>query len=142
MQRIIGSTNIAVFPIGLGAMPLSIQGRPDKEHAEAVIVAAVEAGVEFIDTANCYCIDNTDFGHNERLISTAMRNLLNGAQITIATKGGLTRPGGGVGKPMAGRRVFVGPVNKACATLMRIPSYFTSTTHRTPQYRLLTQSGS
>ena len=89
-------------------MPLSIQSRPDKEHAEAVIVAAVEAGMEFIDTANCYCIDNTDFGHNERLISTAMRNLLNGAQVTIATKGGFTRPGGRWetdGRPESLRRV-------------------------------------
>ncbi len=94
MRRVIGSTNIEVFPIGLGAMPLSIQDRPDKEQAEAVIVAAVEAGVEFIDTANCYCIDNTDFGHNERLISAAMKNLPRGAQVTIATKGGLTRPEG------------------------------------------------
>jgi len=49
-------------------MTLSIQGRLDKENTEAVIVAAIEAGADIIDTANRYCIDNPDFGRNERLI--------------------------------------------------------------------------
>lgn len=93
MKRTIGSTGIQVFPIGLGGMPLSIRGRPNAEQAEAVIFAALDAGVDLIDTANCYCIDNGDFGHNEKLIAAALGHR-NGAGITVATKGGLTRPDG------------------------------------------------
>jgi aryl-alcohol dehydrogenase-like predicted oxidoreductase len=49
-------------------MPPTIQGHLDKEHAETVIVTAIEAGVDLIDTAKRYCIDHSDFGHNERLL--------------------------------------------------------------------------
>ena len=94
MKRVIGNTGIEVFPIGLGAMPLSLQGRPSEEQASAVVLAALAAGVQFIDTANCYCIDNSDFGHNERLVAKAVRNSGDTGRITIATKGGLTRPQG------------------------------------------------
>ena len=94
MKRVIGNTGIAVFPIGLGAMPLSLRGRPSEEQAEAVVLAALAAGVEFIDTANCYCIDNSDFGHNERLVAKMVGRSSDTDRITIATKGGLTRPQG------------------------------------------------
>ena len=94
MKRAIGNTDIEVFPIGLGAMPLSLRGRPKEEQARAVILAALAAGVDFIDTANCYCVDNSDFGHNERLIAKVLRDAGSAARITIATKGGLTRPQG------------------------------------------------
>ncbi|MDJ0957524.1 MAG: aldo/keto reductase [Arenicellales bacterium] len=94
MKRVIGDTDLEVFPIGLGAMPMSLRGRPSEEQAKAVILTALEAGVDFIDTANCYCIDNSDFGHNERLVAGVVRNSSNSARVIIATKGGLTRPQG------------------------------------------------
>ncbi len=94
MKRQIGQTGIEVTAIGLGAMPLSIQGRPSEDQGHKVIYAAMEAGVTFIDTANAYCHDENDVGHNERLISTALRQRQHGAQITVATKGGCIRPGG------------------------------------------------
>ncbi|MDH3690042.1 MAG: aldo/keto reductase [Gammaproteobacteria bacterium] len=94
MHRTIGITDIKAFAIGLGAMPLSIAGRPDAEQGKAVILAALEAGVDFIDTADCYCIDDNDFGHNEKLITSALAGLSAAQRPTVATKGGLTRPGG------------------------------------------------
>ncbi len=93
MYRTIGNTGIRVFAIGLGAMPLSLAGRPPRERAEAVIDAALDAGLTFIDTANCYCVDDHDIGHNERLIRDALR-CRHAAGVTVATKGGLTRPDG------------------------------------------------
>lgn len=92
--RELGSTGIQCTAIGLGAMPLSISGRPNEKQALAVIEAFVAGGGNFIDTANVYCLDDGDMGHNERLIRQALDQLGASAQVTVATKGGLRRPGG------------------------------------------------
>lgn len=94
MRRALGCTGLTVFPVGLGAMPLSIQGRPDEARALAVIKAFVDGGGDFIDTANAYCLDAGDMGHNERLIRRALDRLGVASRIVVATKGGLTRPHG------------------------------------------------
>ena len=93
MKRQLGNTSLAVESVGLGGMPLSIQGRPDDRTALAVIDAFLAAGGNHIDTAISYCLDDHDFGHNERLIAKALRNL-GRTDVVVATKGGLTRPGG------------------------------------------------
>jgi aryl-alcohol dehydrogenase-like predicted oxidoreductase len=74
-------------------MPLSCPGRPTETQAVSVIHAALEAGVDFIDTADVYCLDQTDIGHNERLIARALREWTEPG-VTVATKGGLERPNG------------------------------------------------
>ncbi|MGX2042113.1 aldo/keto reductase [Methylocaldum sp. MU1018] len=94
MQREIDATGIRVTAIGLGAMPLSIQGRPSEEQAFQVIETFLAAGGNFIDTANVYCLDDADIGHNERLIVKILDRLGKRDQVVVATKGGLRRPGG------------------------------------------------
>jgi aryl-alcohol dehydrogenase-like predicted oxidoreductase len=81
-----------VFPIGLGGMPMSLSGRPPEEQSIRAIHAALDAGVNLIDTADSYCIDDTEYGHNERLIAKALRGRRDG--VIVATKGGHIRPGG------------------------------------------------
>ena len=93
MQRSLGNTGRTVEAIGLGGMPLSIQGRPDERAALAVIEAFVARGGDHIDTAISYCLDERDFGHNERLIAKALQ-AAGRTDVIVATKGGLTRPGG------------------------------------------------
>jgi aryl-alcohol dehydrogenase-like predicted oxidoreductase len=85
-----------VSAIGFGGMPLSIQGRPDDEAAAIrVLHAAWGAGMTFTDTADVYCLDDHDIGHNERLIAKALRTWGGPRDsVLIATKGGLTRPRG------------------------------------------------
>jgi aryl-alcohol dehydrogenase-like predicted oxidoreductase len=80
-----------VFPIGLGEMPLSVEDRPDENRAIRTIHAALDAGVNLIDTADAYALGQDDVGHGERLIAKA----LNGRRddVVIATKGGHTRSG-------------------------------------------------
>jgi len=51
-QRTIGS--VPVSAIGLGGMPMSIEGRPDEERSIRTIHPAPEAGVTLIDTAGAY----------------------------------------------------------------------------------------
>lgn len=93
-QVLMGRTGRRVTRIGLGGMPLSIPGRPDRENAKQVIRRAVELGVNFIDTADVYCIDESDIGHNERLIAEALDELGVRDDVLVATKGGLVRPEG------------------------------------------------
>lgn len=74
---------------GLGAMPMSLQGRPDRPRAIATIHAALDAGITLIDTADAYCTSRVDTGHNERLVAEALRS--RGAhhdEVLVATKGG------------------------------------------------------
>ena len=94
MKRAIGRTGITVHPIGFGAWPLSNVNRPPEAQALEVIARAVEAGVELIDTADAYCIDEHDFGHNERLIRKALAAIGDRGAVTVATKVGSTRPKG------------------------------------------------
>lgn len=95
MQTVqLGRTGRRVTRVGLGGMPLSIQGRPDRVQAKAVIRRAVELGVNFIDTADVYCLDDDDIGHNERLIAETLDEMGVRDEVTVATKGGLVRPGG------------------------------------------------
>ena len=61
----------------------------------AVLHAAFDAGITLLDTADAYCWDDREIGHNERLIAQALRSWDGDrSRITIATKGGMTRPDG------------------------------------------------
>ncbi len=94
MRRELNKTGLKVRAIGLGAMPLSLEGRPDEAQAYDVIEAFIECGGDFIDTANVYCLDSSDIGHNERLINKILAQLGRRDEVLIATKGGLIRPNG------------------------------------------------
>jgi aryl-alcohol dehydrogenase-like predicted oxidoreductase/histidinol phosphatase-like enzyme len=76
-------------------MRLSTEADRDDARAVSVLHAALDAGVTLLDTADAYCLDEHDAGHNERLIARALGSW-NGdrSRIVVATKGGLTRPQG------------------------------------------------
>lgn len=76
-------------------MHLSIIDRPPETQGIRVIHAALDAGMTLIDTADAYCLDEAETGHNERLIARALREWSGPADsITVATKGGIVRTGG------------------------------------------------
>jgi len=81
---------IEINRLGYGGMQLTGQGvwgdAPDRENAKKVLRAAVEAGVNFIDTADSYGPHT-----NEALIADALSPYPNG--LLIATKGGFERTG-------------------------------------------------
>ena len=93
-QRKLGDTTVSA--IGLGAMPMSIEGRPDRDRSLKTIHAALDAGVTLIDTADAYHLEAGDVGHNESLIAEAL-SAYDGdtSQVLVATKGGHQRPGDG-----------------------------------------------
>jgi aryl-alcohol dehydrogenase-like predicted oxidoreductase len=93
-QRPIG--NRTVSAIGLGEMPLSIEGRPDRRQAIATIHASLDAGVTIIDTADAYSLGVHEHGHGEELVAEALAAYGGPTdEILVATKGGHRRPGDG-----------------------------------------------
>jgi aryl-alcohol dehydrogenase-like predicted oxidoreductase len=94
LSRPLGARTVSA--IGLGGMPMSIEGRPDDARSLATIYAALDAGVTLIDTADAYHLEAGEVGHNERLIAKALREYGSGADdVLVATKGGHLRPGDG-----------------------------------------------
>jgi aryl-alcohol dehydrogenase-like predicted oxidoreductase len=81
--------------IGYGGMHVSIAGRPPEADSVKAIHAALDSGMTLIDTADAYCLDASDTGHNERLIARALREWSGPADaILVATKGGIVRTSG------------------------------------------------
>ncbi|MDI9835079.1 aldo/keto reductase [Streptomyces sp. KAU_LT] len=87
---------LTVSAIGLGAMPLSIEHRPDEDRAIATVHAALDAGITLIDTADSYHWHAGERGHNELLVARALaRYGGDTSDVLVATKGGRGRPGDG-----------------------------------------------
>ena len=79
----------------MGCMRLSTDADRDDRAAVEVLQAALHAGVTVLDTADAYCHDDADRGHNERLIAAALTAAkIDRSRVLVATKGGLTRPNG------------------------------------------------
>jgi aryl-alcohol dehydrogenase-like predicted oxidoreductase len=93
-QRQIGDRKVSA--IGLGEMPLSIEGRPDRTRAISTIHASLDAGVTIIDTADAYALSVEEHGHGERLVAKALSTYGGSTDhVLVATKGGHRRPGDG-----------------------------------------------
>ncbi|GAB3800119.1 aldo/keto reductase [Micromonospora zhanjiangensis] len=88
--------NVEVSAIGLGGMPMSIEGRPDEDRSVRTIHAALDAGITLIDTADAYHLHADEVGHNESLIARALAGYGgDSSAVLVATKGGHLRPGDG-----------------------------------------------
>ena len=82
-NRVLGRTGRQVGVVGLGAWQLGADwGEVSEDDALAVLDAAVDAGVTFVDTADVY-----GDGRSERLIGRFLRSRPD-AGITVATKMG------------------------------------------------------
>ncbi|MGW1611475.1 aldo/keto reductase [Streptomyces sp. NPDC002285] len=94
LHRTLGSHRVSA--IGLGLMPLSIEGRPDEKRAVATVHAALDSGVTLLDTADSYHLPGDGPGHNELLAARALA-AYGGATdaVLVATKGGRGRPANG-----------------------------------------------
>lgn len=84
-RRDLGTTGILVSPVAMGCWPISGMTSLGVTQADslATLAAALDAGVNFFDTAFCYGAD----GESERLIARALGHRRR--EIVIATKGGL-----------------------------------------------------
>ena len=88
----LGQTGPRVFPIALGCMGMSgMYGSSDERESVATIHAALERGVNLIDTGDFY-----GMGHNELLVGRALQGKRDQAVLSVKF-GALRSPGGGWG---------------------------------------------
>ena len=85
LYRKLGRTGPEVFPIALGCMGMSgVYGPTDEAESIATIHAAIDAGVNLIDTGDFY-----GMGHNEMLVGPALR--FQREQVLLSVKFGAQR---------------------------------------------------
>lgn len=91
MNRQLGTTGPEVFPLALGCMGMSAMygGAPDEAESIATIHAALDAGVNLVDTGDFYAS-----GHNEMLVGRALKGRRDQALLSVKF-GALRSPGGG-----------------------------------------------
>jgi len=88
--RKLGATGPEVFPIALGCMGMSgMYGAADETESVATIYAAIDAGVNLLDTGDFY-----GMGHNEMLIGRALR--IERDEMMLSVKFGAQRAPNGV----------------------------------------------
>jgi aryl-alcohol dehydrogenase-like predicted oxidoreductase len=78
-QRILGGTGISVSEYALGAMMFGKIGNPDHEDGVRIIHAALDAGVNFVDTADGY-----SGGESEEIVGKALEGRRD--DVVLATK--------------------------------------------------------
>ncbi len=108
--------DIELFRIGLGTMPMSVPERPSEEQAIRTIHAAIDAGVNLIDTADAYSDGEQDMGRGERLIAKALDGHPRRDELIVATKGGHTRSDSGEDWGLDGTREYL---RRACERSLR-----------------------
>src|SRR3982074_1509123 len=78
--RTLGRTGGPVSPLCLGAMMFGAWGNPDHDESIRIIHRALDAGINFIDTADVY-----SQGESEEIVGKALAGS-RGATVVLATK--------------------------------------------------------
>jgi aryl-alcohol dehydrogenase-like predicted oxidoreductase len=79
-MRILGSTGVQVSPLCLGAMMFGAWGNPDHDESTRIIHRALDAGINFIDTADVY-----SGGESEEIVGRALAGSRRDG-VVVATK--------------------------------------------------------
>ena len=78
-MRTLGGTGIKVSPYCLGAMMFGAWGNPDHDDSIRIIHAALDGGINFVDTADVYSA-----GESEEIVGKALRGRRD--DVVLATK--------------------------------------------------------
>ena len=78
-QRILGATGMSVSPLCLGAMMFGAMGNADHDECVRIIHRAIDAGINFIDTADLY-----SYGESEEIVAKAIKGRRD--DLIVATK--------------------------------------------------------
>ncbi|WP_405728016.1 aldo/keto reductase [Streptomyces sp. NBC_01537] len=80
-RRILGGTGISVSEYALGAMMFGAWGNPDHHDSVRIIHAALDAGINFVDTADIY-----SSGESEEIVGKALKGGSRRDGVVLATK--------------------------------------------------------
>jgi aryl-alcohol dehydrogenase-like predicted oxidoreductase len=78
-MRTLGRTGVRVSPLCLGAMMFGAWGEPDHDESIRIINRALEAGINFVDTADMY-----SSGESEEIVGKALKGKRD--SVILATK--------------------------------------------------------
>ena len=78
-HRTLGRTGVHVSPLCLGAMMFGYWGNKDHQESNRIIETALEAGINFIDTADVY-----SRGESESIVGKALKGRRD--NVILATK--------------------------------------------------------
>lgn len=78
-HRTLGRTGVQVSPLCLGAMMFGAWGNPDHDESVRIIGAALDAGINFVDTADVYSA-----GESEEIVGKALKGRRD--TVVLATK--------------------------------------------------------
>jgi aryl-alcohol dehydrogenase-like predicted oxidoreductase len=78
-QRMLGRTGVSVSKLCLGAMMFGAWGNPDHDDSVRIIHRALDAGINFIDTADAYSA-----GESEQIVAKALKGRRD--DVVLATK--------------------------------------------------------
>jgi aryl-alcohol dehydrogenase-like predicted oxidoreductase len=77
--RSLGRTGIKVSPYALGAMMFGAMGNPDHDESIRIIHKGLDAGINFVDTADAY-----SRGESEEIVGEALKGRRD--SVVLATK--------------------------------------------------------
>src|ERR671911_927311 len=78
-HRQLGRTGVSVSKLCLGAMMFGAWGNPDHDDSIRIIHAALDAGINFVDTADIY-----SGGESEEIVGKALKGRRD--EVVLATK--------------------------------------------------------
>src|ERR1700749_1186526 len=78
-RRILGGTGMSVSEFALGTMMLGAMGNTDHDESVGMIHTALDAGINFIDTADVYSA-----GESEEIVGKALKGRRD--EVVLATK--------------------------------------------------------
>ncbi len=115
LHRPLGNTGIEITPVAMGCWPIAGVTSINVTLADSLktLEAALEAGINFFDTAYCYGYE----GESERMIAEALGHRRDA--IVIATKGGIHWETDPTGKMAQGRDASPKTLRTQCETSLQ-----------------------
>ncbi|MFI5053162.1 MAG: aldo/keto reductase [Acidimicrobiia bacterium] len=82
--RLLGRTGVSVSPLCLGAMMFGAWGNTDHDESVDIVHAALDAGINFIDTADVYSA-----GESEEIVAKALQGRRDDVVLATKVHGGM-----------------------------------------------------
>ncbi len=116
-HRGLGSTGMQVSPLCLGAMMFGAWGEPDHKECVRIVHAALDAGVNFIDTADVYSRGESEQIVGEALAGGKREDVILATKFHAPMDVGFGEPGGDPNKRGNSRRWIVQEVEASLTRL-------------------------